>query len=98
MGFILYGCCLIGFEPQCPHHDRFDQSLLEYQEISAYVQESTFSFRHVEFDPDVLISCQDPLKCEDSGVFSKWGQFNESSFLHSLFFHSSFHLVFEELS
>ena len=40
--------------PQCPHHDRFGQSLLEYQEISAHNQESAFSVHHVEFDPDML--------------------------------------------
>ena len=54
--------------PQCPHHDRFDQSLLEYQEISAHIQESTFSVHRVEFDPDVKVSCQDPLKCQNSGA------------------------------
>ena len=52
---------LLVLNPQCPHHDRFDQSLLEYQEISAHIQESTFSVRRVEFDPDVIVSCQDPL-------------------------------------
>ena len=46
----------------CPHHDRFEQSLLEYQEISVHIQESTFSVHRVEFDPAVLVSCQDPLK------------------------------------
>ena len=61
--------------PQCPHHDRFDQSLLEYQEISVHIQESTFSVHHVEFDPDVKVSCQDPLKCLNSGVLSKWVHF-----------------------
>ena len=79
--------------PQCPHHDRFDQSLLEYQEISAHIKESTFSVHHVEFDPDVKVSCQDPLKCQNSGVLIKWDRFYESSFLHS-----SFHFVFEGLS
>ena len=82
---------------RCQHHDRFDQSLLEYQEISAHIQESIFSVRHVEFDPDVKVSCQDPLKCQNSGVLSKWDHFNESSFLHSSFLHSSFHFVFEGL-
>ena len=48
---------------------------------------------HVEFDPDVKVSCQDPLKCQNSGVLSKWDRFYESSFLHS-----SFHFVFEGLS
>ena len=79
---------------QCPHHDRFDQSLLEYQEISAHIQESTFSVYHVVFDPDVLVSFQDPLKCHNSGVLSKWDQFYEIFFLHSLLLNSSFHFVF----
>ena len=83
--------------PKCQRHDRFDQSLLEYQEISAYIQESAFLVSHVEFDPDVKVSCQDPLKCQNSGVLSKWDQFYESSFLHSSFLHSSFHFVFEGL-
>ena len=56
-------------------------------------QESTFSVHHLEFDPDVKVSCQDSLKCLNSGVFSKWDQFYNSSFLHS-----SFHFVFEGLS
>ena len=51
---------------QCQHHNRFDQSLLEYQEIRAHIQESTFSVHHVEFDPDVKVSCQDPLKFQNS--------------------------------
>ena len=46
--------------PQCQHHDRFYLSLSEYPKI----QESTFSVRHVEFDPDVIVSCQDHLKCQ----------------------------------
>ena len=79
--------------PQCLHHDRFDQSLLEYQEINAHIQESTFSVHRVEFDPDVIVSCLDPLKCQNSEVLSKWDQFYESSFLHS-----SFYFVFEGLS
>ena len=33
---------LLVLNPQYPHHERFDQSLLEYQEISAHIQESTF--------------------------------------------------------
>ena len=37
--------------PQCQHHDRSDQPLLEYQEISAHIQEATFSVHQVEFDP-----------------------------------------------
>ena len=84
--------------PQCPDHDRFGQSLLEYQEISVYIKESTFSVHRAEFDPDVIVSCQDPLKCQNSEVLSKWDQFYESSFLHSLLLHSSFHFVFEGLS
>ena len=52
--------------PRCQHHDRFDLSLLEYQEISAHIQESTFSVHHDEFDPDVKVSCHDPLKCQNS--------------------------------
>ena len=44
--------------PQCQHHDGFDQSLLEYQEISAHIQEPTFSVHHVEFNPVVIVSCQ----------------------------------------
>ena len=83
---------------QCPHHDRFGQSLLEYQEISVHTKESTFSVHRPEFDPDVIVSCQDPLKCQNSEVLSKWDQFYESSFLHSLLLHSSFHFVFEGLS
>ena len=58
--------------------------LLEYQEIRAHIQESTFSVHHVEFDLDVLVSCQDHLKCQNSGVLSKWDQFYKSPFLHSL--------------
>ena len=84
--------------PQCQHHDRLDQSLLEYQEIRAHIQESTFSVHQIEFDPDVKVSCQDPLKCQNSGVLSKWDQFCESSFLHILLLHSSFQFVFEGLS
>ena len=61
--------------PQCPHHDRFDQSLLEYQEMNAYIQVLTFSVHRVQFDPDVIVSCQDPLKCQNSEVLSKWGEF-----------------------
>ena len=57
-----------------------------------------FSVHGVEFDPDVKVSCQDPLKCQKSGVLSKWDRFYESSFLHSSFLHSSFHFVFEGLS
>ena len=86
------------WNPKCPHHDRFDQSLLEYQEISAHIQESTFSVHCAEFDPDVKVSCQDLLKWQNSIVLSKWDQFYESSFLHSLLLHSSCHFVFEELS
>ena len=59
---------LLVLNPQCQHHDRFDQSVLEYQEISAHIQESTFSVHHVEFVPDVLVSCQNPLKCQNFGV------------------------------
>ena len=51
-----------------------------------------------EFDPDVIVSCQDPLKCQNSEVLSKWDQFYESLFLHSFLLHSSFHLVFGGLS
>ena len=83
---------------QCQRHDRFDQSLLEYQEISAHIQESAFSVHHVEFDPDVKVSGQDPFKCQNSGVLSKWDQFYESSLLHNSFLHSSFHFLFEGLS
>ena len=57
-------------KPQCPHHDGFDQSLLEYQKINAHIQVSTFSVNRVEFDPDVTVSCQDPLKCQNSGVLA----------------------------
>ena len=81
------------WNPQCPHHDRFDQSLLEYQKISAHIQESTFSVHCPEFDPDVIISCQYPLKCQNSVVLSKWDQFYKSSFLHSLLLHISFHFL-----
>ena len=84
--------------PQCPHYDRFDRSLLEYQEISAHIQELTFSVHHVDFDPDVIASCQDPIKCQNSEVWSKWDQLYESSSLHSLRLYSSFHFVFERLS
>ena len=42
--------------------------------MSAYIQELTFSVHHVEFDPDVTVSCQDPVKCQSSEVFSKWAQ------------------------
>ena len=83
---------------QCQHYDRFDHSLLEYQEISAHIQESTFSVHRIEFDPDVVVSCQDPLKYQNFEVLSKWDQFYESSFLHSLLLHSSFHFVFGGLS
>ena len=69
------GVVKLVLNPQCPHHDRFDQSLLEYQEISAHIQESTFSVHRVEFDPDVKVSCLDPLKCQNSEVLSKWDQF-----------------------
>ena len=79
--------------PQCQRHNRFDQALLEYQEISAHIKESAFSVHHVEFDPDEKVSCQDPLKCQNSEVLSKWDQFYGSSSLHS-----SFHFVFEGLS
>ena len=89
---------ILVLNPQCPHQDRFGQSFLEYQEISAHIQESTFSVHCVEFDPDVIVSCQDPLKYQNSVVLSKWDQFYESSFLHSSFLHSSLHFVFEGLS
>ena len=84
--------------PRYHYYDRFDQSLLEYQEISARIQESTFSVHNVEFDPDVKVSCQNPLKCQNSEVLSEWDQFYESSSLHSSFLHSSFNFVFEGLS
>ena len=84
--------------PQCPYHDRFDQSLLEYQEINAHIQESKFSVHCVEFDPDDIVFCLDPLKCQNSEVLSKWDQFNESSFLHSFLLQCSFHLILEGLS
>ena len=48
--------------------------------ISAYIQESTFSVHCAEFDPDVIVSCQDPLKCQNYVVLNKWDQFYESSF------------------
>ena len=72
--------------PQCPHHNRLDQSLLEYQEINAHIQESTSAVHRVEFDPDVIVSCQDPLKCQNSEVLSKWDQFYESYFFTVFFF------------
>ena len=56
---------------QCQHPDSFDLSLLEYQEISAHIQESTFSIHRAEFDPDVIVSCQDLLKYQNSEVLSK---------------------------
>ena len=69
---------LLVLNPQCLHHDRFDQSLLEYQEISVHIQESTFSVHCVEFNSDVITSCQEPFKCQNSEVLSKWDQFFES--------------------
>ena len=96
MGFILYGCCLIGFDPQCQHHDRFDQSLLEYQKKSAHIKESTFSVHHVEIDPDVIVSCQDPLNCQNSVVLSKWDQFLEAHFFTVFFFTVHFTLFLRD--
>ena len=82
--------------PQYPYHDRFDESSLEYQEISTHIQQSIFSVHRVEFDPYVIVSCQDPLKYLNSGVFSKWDQFYESSLLHSLLLRNSFYLFLRD--
>ena len=79
--------------PKCAHYDRFDQSKLEFQEINAHVQESTFSVHLVEFDPDVKVSCQDPFKCQNSEVFSKWYEFYEK-FVSSQSTFSQFILFF----
>ena len=57
--------------PRHQQHDRFHQSLFEYQEISAHFQEITFSVHHVDCDLNVIVSCQDPLKCQNSEVLSK---------------------------
>ena len=86
--------------PQSPNHIRFDQSLMEYQEIRAHIQESPFSVHRVEFDPNMIVSCQDPLKCQNSEFMSKWNQFYmyDSSFLYRLPLQSSFHFVLEGLS
>ena len=78
----------LDLNPQCQHPDSFDLSSLEYQEITAHIQESTFSIHRAEFDPDVIVSCQDLLKYQNSEVLSKYHQFCESSLLHSLLLYS----------
>ena len=79
--------------PQCHHYDRFDQSLLEYQEISAGVQESTVSVHYVKFHLDVIVSHK---KCQNTEALSKWDQFYERLCLHSLLLRSSFYFVFRD--
>ena len=39
---------------------------------NAHIQESTFSVYRVEFDPDVVVSCQNSLKCQNCEVLGKW--------------------------
>ena len=87
MGFIPYGCCFTGFELSR------STSLLEYQEISAHIQELTFLGHHVECDLNVIVSCLDPVKWQNSEVLNKWDQIFQSLFLHSMCLHSSFHFV-----
>ena len=60
-------------------------------------KKATFSVHHVKFDPDTKVSILDLLKCQNSGVLSKWDQFYESTFLHSLLLHSPFHFIFQGL-
>ena len=82
----------------CKHTYTNNDIYNKYCLIHNNIQESTFSVHRVEFDPDVIGSRQDPLKCQNSEVLSKWDQFYESSFLHRLLLHSLFHFVFEGLS
>lgn len=65
--------------PQCQHLDRFHQSLLEYQEISAHIQELTFLVHLIESDPNVTVSCLGPLKCQNFEVLSECDQIPSQS-------------------
>ena len=76
-------------QSQCQHLDRFYQSLLEYQEISAHIQELTFSVHLIESDPNVTVSCLGPLTFQNFEVLSEWGQIPSQSSVYS-----SFHIVF----
>ena len=78
------------------HHDRFYQFLLEYQEISAHIQNLPFSANLVEFDPNVKVSCPYLLKCQNSQIVNKWNQIFKVHFFTVYIFTVHFTLFFFE--
>ena len=57
--FYMYVVSLV-LNPQHQHHDRFYQSLVEYQEISPHIQELTNFSSSYGVDPNVIVSCPYP--------------------------------------